>query len=110
MKKKSRAFTLIEVLIALSLILLIAIFIFPALSNIMRNTGKSRNDFKEIYALEAVLEGNKKTEISSFTSSYNGYEIQVEITPYDEGSDGGNLRLVRCKSDNYELQLVVGDL
>ncbi|MDD7306395.1 MAG: competence type IV pilus minor pilin ComGE [Peptoniphilaceae bacterium] len=102
--KKKKAFTLIEVIIALGLLGIIAIFIFPSFRSIYKNSRTNRNQARVIFALEEAIETSKDKEISDFTYSVNDIDVKVSISSYPEDLD---FKEIVASYEGKELKLVV---
>lgn len=104
--KKKKAFTLLEVIFTLGILAIIAVLIFPSLTNLLNTTKTSRDDAKIIFALEEAIEVGKEKEISEYTYQSNGIDIEVSISSYEENED---FKLIRASYKDMDLELVVKD-
>lgn len=102
MIKKLRAFTLVEVIIALFLISVIALYLLPSLFSVYSNSNKIKSDSRLIFAMQEVLEMSKGNEEGYYLKECNGFEINVDVSEYSE-----NLKYIKVYKDKYVLELVV---
>lgn len=102
MSKRKKAFSLIEIIIALGLISIISLYLLPSLFSVYKNSKEIKDDSKRIFAVQEALEKSKNKEIGDFKEGINGYEIDIRVSEYNE-----NLKLIEARSKNYSLNLVV---
>src|SRR5690625_4067200 len=102
MNKIKKAFSLIEVIIALGLISIISLYLLPSLFSVYKNSKKIKDDSKRIFAIQEALEISKNKNIGQFKEDVNGFEIYIRVSEYDQG-----LNYVEAKSKNYTLGQVV---
>lgn len=89
---KSKAFSLIEIIVALMILSLIALFVFPSAFNNMRIAEKTKDKAKITYALQGGLELGKSLPIGDNTKYIAGYDINITVSPYENSN---------LKSDRY---------
>lgn len=103
--KKKKAFTLLEIMFALGILSIIAIFIFPSLANLSKNAKINKNQARVIFAMEEAIESSRNKDIqANFTYEVNEIDIDVSINQYDGNSDFKEI-VARC--GDKELRLVV---
>lgn len=103
MNKRKKAFSLIEIIIALGLISIISLYLLPSLFSVYKNSKEIKDDSRLIFAMQESLEVSKNKDIGEFEEDVNGYTILVSVKKYDD-----KLNIVEVKKDNYNLSLVVG--
>lgn len=103
MKKKFKAFTLIEVIIGLFLISIIAIYLLPSLYSVFKDSEKIKSDSSLLFAMQEVLELSKDKDIGFYIENCNGYEIEVVVKNYND-----KLKDVEVRKNKYALNLVIG--
>ena len=101
MNKKMRAFTLIELIIALGLLAIIAASLFPSIKVINEENSLNKKEIQITYALEQAIEKSKDNDVGFYEINSNNLDIEVEIIPFSE-----NLKEIRASFDDYELKLV----
>lgn len=89
---KSKAFSLIEIIVSLMILSLIALFVFPSAYNNIKISEKIKDKAQITYALQGGLELGKNMPIGDATKYIGGYDINISISSYE------NLNL---KSDKY---------
>lgn len=97
---KSKAFSLIEIIVALMILSLIALFVFPSAFNNMKIAEKTKDKAKITYALQGGLELGKSLPIGDNTKYIGGYDINILVSPY-ENSDLKSDRYIKIKA-SYE--------
>ena len=85
--KKKKAFTLIEVLLALAILSIVTSMILPSLASLFRTSRIHKNKVKTIYALEEAIEVHKDQDLGAYLYETNGLEIQISIKDYDDDPD-----------------------
>lgn len=102
-ESKNKGFTLIETIIALAILAIIAVYLFPALGSVIENSRKNKDMSKEIYALETALElektGGENRVYGQKQETINGYEIIINRSKFSE-----NLDKILVSSGPYELE------
>ena len=89
---KSKAFSLIEIIVALMILSLIALFVFPSAFNNMKIAEKTKDKAKITFALQGGLEIGKSLPMGDNTKYIAGYDIDISVSPYDNPD---------LKSDRY---------
>ena len=89
---KSKAFSLIEIIVALMILSLIALFAFPSAYNNMRIAEKTKDKAKITFALQGGLELGKNLPMGDNTKYIGGYDINISVSPYENSN---------LKSDRY---------
>lgn len=102
--KKKKAFTLIEIIIALGIIAVISILIFPSLLSLIRNSYQNKNEAKIIFALQDAIENNKEKNISEFIYDVEGIEVNLSIKEYEQNNE---FKIIQATYKNKSLKLVV---
>lgn len=104
-KTKTRGFTLAETIIALGILAIIAVFLFPSLNKIMNASKQNKDRTKIIYAMQMALEKEKsrQTDIENevWNDEINGVEITISRSRFED-----NLEKIKVTSGNYELEVV----
>lgn len=102
--KKKKAFTLIEVIVALGILSIIAVFVFPSLTNLFKNSKSNKNQARIIFALEEAIEVSKNEDREEFVHQVNGISVDVSISDYEKNPD---FKLIKASYGDKELRLVV---
>jgi type II secretory pathway pseudopilin PulG len=105
LKKKIKGLSLMEVVVALGLVSLIALFLLPSFSNIFVSSKKIRKESQRILALEETIEKNKNKDIGD--EPYlpeTDFDIEVTIEDYAEND---KFNKITAKSGTKFLSLVV---
>lgn len=89
---KSKAFSLIEIIVALMILSLIALFVFPSAFNNMKISENTKDKAKITFALQGGLELGKKLPMGDNTKYIGGYDINISVSPYENSN---------LKSDRY---------
>lgn len=103
--KKKKAFTLLEIIFALGVLSIIALFIFPSLANLLKNAKTNKNQAIIIFAMEEAIEDSRNKNIQpSFFYEVNGIDIDISIKQYDSSSE---FKEIVATHKDKELKLVV---
>lgn len=101
MIKKLKAFTLIEVIIALFLISVLALYLLPSLYSVYSDSNKIKSDSRLIFAMQEVIELSKDKDEGYYLENCNGFDINVEVSFYSD-----KLKYIKVYKDKYILELV----
>lgn len=93
MKKNRKAFSLLEVLIAIVLLSVICLFLFPSLFTNLEASHRMKDDANITFILQEAIETNRDMDIGSKTQLINGKEIEISVESYHNEN---------LKSDNYK--------
>lgn len=103
MKNKIKAFSLIEILVALALLSIIGLYLIPSSLNLYRDSVRLKKSTEEIFAVEAALEKSRTRPIGTYSVYVNNKEVMVTVSPYRQ-KDG--LNLIKATCGQYELKLI----
>lgn len=100
--KKKKGFTLIEIIISLSLIGIISLYLLPSIFSVYENSKKIKDDSKTLFILQEVLEKSKTRKIGEYEDEIDGINIYTNIRSYNE-----NLKYIEVENAKYKLEVVV---
>lgn len=83
MKKNRKAFSLLEVLIAIVLLSVICLFLFPSLFTNLDASYKMKDAADTTFILQEAIETNRDKEIGSYSQTINGKDIEITIKKYE---------------------------
>ena len=100
--KKIRAFSLIEILVAIMLLSMIALFIFPSAYKNLEESKKVKDMAMISFALQEAIEEARIDQLSSI-KNINSYLINIDVSPHENDPE-----MVRIKAsyENYEMILI----
>ncbi|MFO3667383.1 type II secretion system protein [Anaerococcus kampingiae] len=96
---KSKAFSLIEIIVSLMILSLIALFVFPSARNNMQISEKIKDKAQVTFALQAGLELGK--DIARKNKNVDKLENEVQIGDYKIKISIGPYKNSGLKSDRY---------
>ena len=81
MKKTSKAFSLIEVLFAILLLSMMALFLLPSLGTNLGLSRKSKDTADTSFVLQEAIETSRNKKIGNYIEEINGKNINISIEP-----------------------------
>lgn len=110
MKKNRKAFSLLEVLIAIVLLSVICLFLFPSLFTNLNASYKTKNAANTTFILQEAIETNRDKESGSYIQTINGKDIKITIENYKNSAiKHKTYKKIRASYENRALELIVVD-
>ena len=110
MKKNRKAFSLLEVLIAIVLLSVICIFLFPSLFTNLDASYKTKDAANITFVLQEAIETNREKTLGTYTENINGKDIEITIENYDNPAIKTNTyKKIRAEFGERALELIVVD-
>lgn len=110
MKKNRKAFSLLEVLIAIVLLSVICLFLFPSLFTNLDASYKTKDAANTTFILQEAIETNRDKETGSFTQTINDKDIEITISNYENPAIKPNTyKKIRASYGDRALELIVVD-
>ena len=110
MKKNRKAFSLIEVLIAIVLLSVICLFLFPSLFTNLNASYKTKDAANDTFILQEAIETNRDKESGSYIQTINGKDIEITIENYKNSAIKPNTyKKIRAAYEDRALELIVVD-
>lgn len=110
MKKNRKAFSLLEVLIAIVLLSVICLFLFPSLFTNLNASYKMKDAANTTFILQEAIETNRDKEIGSYLETINGKDIEITIDNYENSAIKTNTyKKIRAAYGDKALELIEVD-
>lgn len=110
MKKNRKAFSLLEVLIAIVLLSVICLFLFPSLFTNLDASYKTKDAANTTFILQEAIETNRDKEFGSYLETINGKDIEITIEKYKNPAIKANTyKKIRATYRDKALELIVVD-
>lgn len=110
MKKNRKAFSLLEVLIAIVLLSVICLFLFPSLFTNLNASYKTKNAANTTFILQEAIETNRDRKVGSYNQTINGKDIKITIEKYKNPVIKANTyKKIRAAYGDKALELIVVD-
>ena len=110
MKNNRKAFSLLEVLIAIVLLSVICLFLFPSLFTNLDASYKTKDAANTTFILQEAIETNRDNEFGSYTQTINGKDIEITISNYKNTALKANTyKKIRAVYGDKGLELIVVD-
>lgn len=100
--KKRKGFTLIEIIISLSLIGIISLYLLPSIFSVYENSEKIKDDSKTLFILQEVLEKSKTRKIGEYEDEIYGMTFYTNVKSYND-----KLKYIEVENSKYKLEVVV---
>lgn len=110
MKKNRKAFSLLEVLIAIVLLSVICLFLFPSLFTNLDASYKTKDAADTTFILQEAIETNRDKKVGSYRQTINGKNIEITISNYGNSAIKTNTyKKIRAAFGDRSLELIVVD-
>lgn len=109
MKKTSKGFTLIEVLFAILLLSIMALFLLPALGVNLDASKKTKDTSDIIFILQEAVETNRSKPIGDYTENINGKDVVINIEKYSNPNLKANYKKIRASYGEKTFELIEAD-
>lgn len=110
MKKNRKAFSLLEVLIAIVLLSVICLFLFPSLFTNLDASYKMKDAANITFILQEAIETNRDKNVGTYSQNINGKDIEITIERYKNSAIKANTyKKIRAEFGDKALELVEVD-
>lgn len=109
MKKTKVAFSLIEVLFAILLLSMIALFLMPALGLNLDKSSKIKDMADISFSLEEAVEISRKKEVGTHTENINGKDIEITIEKFQSPISTAIYKKITATYKGKSFELVEAD-
>lgn len=108
MKRKTRkAFSLIEVLIAILLLSLITLFLIPAVTSNLENSRKIKDIPYTSFILEKAIETSRNKQIGHRENKeINGKNVEISVEKYENQVLTANYKKIRASFEGQSFELI----
>ena len=107
MKKTSKAFTLIEVLFAILLLSMMALFLLPSLGTNLDLSRKTKDTADITFILQEAIETNKTRPVDYHNiDQINGQNIEISVEKYNNPSLNGTYKKIRATFGEKTFELI----
>ena len=106
MKKTSKAFTLIEVLLAILLLSFISLFLLPSLGTNLDLSRKTKDTADTSFVLQEAIETSRNKKIGNYIEEINGKNINISIEKYNNPSLKGTYKKIRATFGDKTFELI----
>lgn len=106
MKKTSKAFTLIEVLLAILLLSFISLFLLPSLGTNLDLSRKTKDTADTSFVLQEAIETSRNKKIGNYIEEINGKNINISIEKYNNPSLKGTYKKIRASYGEKTFELI----
>lgn len=110
MKKNRKAFSLLEVLIAIVLLSVICLFLFPSLFTNLDASYKTKDAANTTFILQEAIETNRDKKLGSYIQTINGKDIEITISNYENSAiKPKTYKKIRAACGDRAFELIVVD-
>lgn len=106
MKKTSKGFTLIEVLFAILILSMMALFLLPALGVNLDASKKTKDTADTIFILQEAVETSKKRPVGNYTENINGKDVVINIEEYSNPNLKANYKKIMASFGYKTFELI----
>ena len=106
MKKTSKAFSLIEVLFAILLLSMMALFLLPSLGTNLDLSRKTKDTADTSFVLQEAIETSRNKKIGNYIEEINGKNINISIEKYNNPSLKGTYKKIRASYGEKTFELI----
>lgn len=106
MKKTKKAFTLIEVLFAIALLSLMAMFLLPAARSSLDSSSKIKDTADTTYVLQEAIETSRGKEIGNYTETINGKNVEISVEKYVTPAFKSSYKKIKASFKDRSLELI----
>ncbi|WP_311486982.1 prepilin-type N-terminal cleavage/methylation domain-containing protein [uncultured Anaerococcus sp.] len=106
MKKTSKAFSLIEVLLAILLLSFISLFLLPSLGTNLDLSRKTKDTADTSFVLQEAIETSRNKKIGNYIEEINGKNINISIEKYNNPSLKGTYKKIRASYGEKTFELI----
>lgn len=107
MKKISKGFTLIEVLFAILLLSLMALFLLPSLGTNLGMSSKIKDTADTTFILQEAIEANKTRPVDYHNiDQINGKNVEISVVKYNNPSLEGTYKKIRATFGEKTFELI----
>lgn len=106
MKKTSKAFSLIEVLFAILLLSMMALFLFRSLGANLDASRKTKDTADTTFILQEAIETNRNRPVGQYTTLINGKNVEISIGDYSNPAFGGKYKKIKASYGDKSFELI----
>lgn len=106
MKKTSKAFSLIEVLFAILLLSMMALFLLPSLGTNLDLSRKTKDTADTSFVLQEAIETSRNKKIGNYIEEINGKNINISIEKYNNPSLKGTYKKIGASYGDMSFELI----
>ena len=107
MRKTRRAFSLIEVLIAILLLSIITLFLLPAVTSNLENSIKIKDVPDTSFILQEAIEKSRNKPIGhSENKEINGKNVEISVEKYKNPVLTANYKKIRASFEGQSFELI----
>lgn len=107
MKKTSKAFSLIEVLFAILLLSMMAIFLLPSLGINLGMSSKIKDTADTSFVLQEAIEANKTRPVDYHNiDQINGKNVEISVEKYENKALEGTYKKIRATYGDKTFELI----
>ncbi len=107
MRKTRRAFSLIEVLIAILLLSLITLFMLPAVTSNLENSRKIKDVPDTSFILQEAIEKSRNKPIGHRENKeINGKNVEISVEKYKNPVLTANYKKIRASFEGQSFELI----
>lgn len=106
MKKTSKAFTLIEVLLAILLLSFISLFLLPSLGTNLDLSRKTKDTADTSFVLQEAIETSRNKKIGNYIEEINGKNVEINVEKYNNPSLNGTYKKIRATFGDKTFELI----
>lgn len=106
MKKTSKGFSLIEVLLAILLLSFISLFLLPSLGTNLDLSRKTKDTADTSFVLQEAIETSRNKKIGNYIEEINGKNINISIEKYNNPSLKGTYKKIRASYGEKTFELI----
>lgn len=107
MRKTRRAFSLIEVLIAILLLSLITLFMLPAVTSNLENSRKIKDVPETSFILQEAIEISRNKPIGHRENKeINGKNVEISVENYKNSVLTANYKKIRASFEGQSFELI----
>ncbi len=107
MRKTRRAFSLIEVLIAILLLSIITLFLLPAVTSNLENSRKIKDVPDTSFILQEAIEKSRNKPIGHRENKeINGKNVEISIEKYENTVLTANYKKIRASFEGQSFELI----
>lgn len=106
MKKTSKGFTLIEVLFAILLLSMMALFLFPSLGANLDASKKTKDTADTIFILQEAIETSRNRPVGQYTTIINGKDVNISVEDYSNLAFDGKYKKIKASFGEKTFELI----
>lgn len=107
MRKTRRAFSLIEVLIAILLLSIITLFLLPAVTRNLENSRKIKDVPDTSFILQEAIEKSRNKPIGHREKrEINGKNVEISVEKYENPVLTANYKKIRASFEGQSFELI----